>query len=924
MPQQPADSSALLGRSLECARLGDLVGGKGASVALVHGEAGIGKSALLDWALDHAFRVDTRILNAAGTPAERNLPFAGLHQLLRPVLEETDPSPHRRAALLETLAAQEAAGATLFRTAMVVLDLLTELASRQEVLIVVDDVQWWDRPSRDVLIFVGRRLDDDPIAMVVGAREPVPDELAQVAIGAGWLDLSLARLDDDDAAVLLDTVAPGLANETRRLVLVEAAGNPLALTELPKVVAEHGPLTDAGPGPPLPINARLEAAFAARLPALPPTTRLLALLAAAHDSDRLDEVLTAGRLLEGAGSLHDLEPAISAGLLSVVGDTVRFRHPLVRSAVYHHAGSAARHDAHGALAQTAGSADRRAWHAAAAAAGPDESVAEQLEAVAERARHAGASDTAAKALERAARLSEPPDRAAERLLRAAELWYFHGDYERAQQLLEALDRGALDQAERVRLDWGRDLLSEAGAWSGATHLAAIAGIARRMGAAGDTERAVRMLLSISLRCWWSNPDRATRMAVAEAADALREGPDDPTHLVVTALAAPLERGRDVLAAYGRIAVPDRHSDASLLLSLGLAGTAVGDHPRAMAMLSAAVTESRRQGRTGVLSEALVALAWAEILLGRLGRAEVAAEEGARLSRETRLPMWEATAELARAAARGLRGDAVAADALVDPAEHFLMDTGANPLLAQVRVARSFAAVGSGRFDDGFAQLSRVFAPSDICYHQYLRTFHVAQLAESAVYSDRQEEAARLMQDLEALAEQTGSPILRAGLLVARPLLAEEDDVEGLYDGALGDGLTEWPLHRARLLLGYGMWLRRRRRIAEARDPLRTARDTFAALGMPPWAERAGQELRAAGEADRQRPAAAWEGLTAQELQIASMAAAGLTNRQIGERLFLSRRTIGAHLYHIFPKLGISSRAQLAAALADATVVAEEG
>ena len=917
MPNRSADAPALVGRSLECALLGDLVGGKGGSVALVHGEAGIGKSALLDWALDHAARMGTRTLSAAGTPAERNLPFAGLHQLLRPVLTEADPSPHRRAALLEALDAQEAAGASLFRTAMVALDLLTELASRVELLIVVDDVQWWDRPSRDVLVFVGRRLEDDPVSMVVGAREPVPEELTQAAISAGWVDLSLTRLDDDDAETVLDTSAPALAADTRRLVLVEAAGNPLALTELPKVVVEHGPVADAGPRTLLPINARLEAAFAARLPALPETTRLLVLLAAAHDSDRLDEVLAAARLLEADASLHELEPAESVDLLRVAGDTVHFRHPLVRSAVYQHAGPAARHRAHRALAETAGSPDRRAWHASAAADGPDESVADQLEGVAERARHAGAMDTAAQALERAARVSGSADRAAERLLHAAELWYYHGDYDRSQQLLDELDRSALDRAQRARLDWGHDLLSEAGAWTGATRLAAIAAVAGRMGTAGDTQRAIQLLLSISLRCWWSNPDLSTRTAVAETADALREGEDDPAHLTVTAMSAPLERGRDALAAYGGLAVPDRYTDAALLLWLGLAGTAIGDHPRAVGMMEAAVAESRRQGRTGVLSQALVSLAWAEIHVGRLGRAELAAEEGLRLCRETGLPLWGATAELAQAAARGLRGDADTADALSDRAEQFLVSTGAHPLLAQVQAARSCAAMGAGRYDDGFAQLSRVFTPSDVCYHQYLRTFLVAQLAEAAAHSDHQDDAAEILEELVPLAEQSGSPILRAGLLVARPLLAADDDVADLYQEALADGLTAWPLHRARLLLGYGMWLRRRRRIAEARDPLRTARDTFAALGAAPWAQRAGRELRAAGEAERQRPAAAWEGLTAQELQIASMAASGLTNRQIGDQLFLSRRTVGAHLYHIFPKLGISSRAQLATALADA-------
>jgi len=450
-------------------------------------------------------------------------------------------------------------------------------------------------------------------------------------------------------------------------------------------------------------------------------------------------------------------------------------------------------------------------------------------------------------------------------------------------------------------------------------LAAIAGIAARVGAAGDVERAVEMMISISLRCWWSNPDLATRTAVAETADALRHGPDDPGHLVVTSLAAPLERGRDALSAYGAIAVPDRYSDAALLFWIALAGTAVGDHPRSLPMMAAAIAESRRQGRTGVLSQSLVSQAWAEIELGRLGRAEVSAEEGTRLCRETGQPLWEATGSLAQAAVRGLRGDTEVADALADRAEQFLVGAGANPLLAQVQAARCCAAMGAGRYDDGFAHLARVFTSSDVCYHQYLRTFLVAQLAEAAVHSDRREDGRRLLEELEPLEEQTGSPILRAGLLVARPLLADEADVADLYQEAMADGLRSWPLHRARLLLGYGMWLRRQRRIAEARDPLRTARDTFSALGAAPWAQRAGQELRAAGESERQRPAAAWEGLTAQELQIASMAASGLTNRQIGDRLFLSRRTIGAHLYHIFPKLGISSRAQLGAALADAGV-----
>ena len=379
--------------------------------------------------------------------------------------------------------------------------------------------------------------------------------------------------------------------------------------------------------------------------------------------------------------------------------------------------------------------------------------------------------------------------------------YDLGDLERTQHLLGDLDAGALDQGERVRLAWLREIFTE-DAWSGAERVASFTSIAQRMGDAGDTRRAVEMLVGIALRCWWSNLDPGTRIAVAEVADGLRSGPDDPAHLVVTAMAAPLERGRDALAAFGRVAVPDLYPDAGLLLTLGLAGTAVGDQPRAITMLSAAIAESRRQGTTGVLTQALISLAWAETHLGRLARADVAAEEGVRLARETGQPLWRATGQLAYAASRGLRGDAEASEALAGQAERVLLGSGANPMLVQVQAARGFAALGSGRYDDAFAQLSRAFTVTDAAYHQYFCTFLVAELAEAAAHCGRQDDARELLADIEPLAEQTGSPILHAGLLVARPLLAD-DGVEELYRAALADGLSAWPLQRARLLLGFG-------------------------------------------------------------------------------------------------------------------------
>jgi len=913
MQQRPAIPPDLVGRVRECALLGELVHGhRSDPVVLMHGEAGIGKTVLVEWTLDRAAG-EARTLYAAGAPSERALPFAGLHQLLRPVLDETDPLPFRRHAVHDALTAEAAAGAALFRTSMVVLDLLAEVASERPLVMVADDVQWLDRPSRDVVSFVGRRLGHDPIALLLAARDPVPDDLWEAAMGGGWKVVEVGRLADGDAADLLDRTAPTLDSDARRRVLHQAAGNPLGLIEVPKTVAQS---LDAALTAPVHVNHRLMGAFASRLPALPENTRRLCLLTAAHDSDNLDEVLAAGNLDGPEVALRDLEPAVTAGLLVVADRSVRFGHPLARSAIYQRAGPADRQAAHRALSRTARSPDRRAWHAAAAAVGPDEAVAAGLDDVAERASRTGANETALRAHEAAARLSEDAARRAGRLLRAVELAHDLGQRERTLRILGELDTGALEAAERPRLDWIREVVT-GGAWTGGDRIAAFVAIARRMADMGDRRRAMGILVSIALRAWWSNLDPTGRVAVAEAADHVQDDANDPTYLSVSALATPLERGRDLLSAYGRIAVPDLYPDSQVLLLLGLAGTAIGDHPRAVPLLSAAIAESRRQGRTGVLTEALLSLGWAETHLGRLSRADVAAEEGVRLAQETGQTLWRATGELACAATLGLRGSTAAAEELASAGERVLLGAGANPMLTLVQAARGFAALGAGRFDDAYAQLSRPFTPVDVSYHQYHRTFLVAELAEAAAHCGRQDDARRLLADIEPMAGQSGSPILHAGLLVARPLLADEDDVERLYLEGVEDGLPAWPLHRARLFLGYGVWLRRQRRIAEARDPLRRARETFAALGATPWAQQAEQELRAAGEAHRQSPAAAWEELTPQELQIATMAAEGLTNRQIGERLFLSHRTVGAHLYHIFPKLGVASRSQLGSVLAGA-------
>jgi len=913
-------AAALPGRARECAELTDLVLGVGSSpVVLVHGEAGIGKTAMLRWAAACATAHGVPVLGTVGVPTEQELPFAGLRRLLPPGGEGARLASLRRSAERE-MEAPEAAGSGLSRTAMAFLELVAELAAPSSLLVTVDDIQWLDGPSREVLMFLGRRLESD-VGMALAARDEVPPEVAQTVLSCRWRTLALDRLDDRDAAEVLDRSERELATDVRRRVLDEAAGLPLALKELPGVVSASPQLLA---GPAGAISRRLEDAFAARLSTLDEASQLLVLLAAAHDSDEAQELLAAARIMRAQEpSLTDFDPVVDAGLMERSADRIVFAHPLVRSAAYQRAEPEALRGAHRALAETAKTADRRAWHAAAAIGSPDEAVARQLEAVGERALNAGAIEIAGHAYEEAARLSEHRRTRAVRQLQALVIAEEAGQAQHALGLLGSLDTGALDRAERVRIELLREVLTDH-AWTGGDRAMTFAEIARRMHAEGDSGRAAELLMDISLRCWWSNLDAATCAAIADVADDLAEAVSPASHVIITALADPHGRGAQALETIGGMALADIYPDAPVLGQLGLAAAGVGDLPRSVEIFSAAISESRRQSRISVLAHALVGAAWSEVQIGRLHRAEVAADEGVRLSREVGQPLWEATGELTLAMARGHRGDIRAATALADHAERVFLASGANPMLAQVRIARGVAALAVGDHDTAFAQLARVFAEHDASHHQFLRTFVVAELTEAAVRCGQQAVARAIAAELEPVALQTRSPILCAGLRTARPLLADDEDVERLFRDALDDGLAMWPMHRARVHLEFGSWLRRQRRVYESREPLRAAHETFAGLGAAPWAERAARELRAAGDAPPQRQVSAWEHLTAQEYQIATLAAEGLTNRQIGERLLLSHRTVGAHLYHIFPKLGISSRGQLTALLADRAALAGDG
>jgi DNA-binding CsgD family transcriptional regulator len=848
------------------------------------------------------------VLETVGAQSEASLAFAGLHQLLRPVLDEVErlPAPQRD-ALHAAFGIIDEAAPDPFLIALATLNLLADLGT--PVLVLADDAHWLDQASSAALVFVARRIASDSIIILAAARDGTETAFDEAGIPMMVLD----RLDERSSAELLASRASDLPPSWRDRVLREAEGNPLALLELP--LAVHSTVADRVARLPgrLPLTSRLEAAFAARAHELPGITREVVLLAAASDGDSAAEVLDAAGVFAGSPVAVDaLAPAIAAKVVDLVDGVVRFQCPLMRSAIYQAAEAPRRLAVHAALAAVLADPDRRAWHRAASVLGTDEEAATDLDATAERAERRGAIAVAIAALERAARLSEDEARRGGRIVSAADLAFQLGQHDVLLRLLD--EAGPLDVAplDRARLDWLREWYAE-GSWSGAERVAQFVEIAQQMSRHGDPARAMKSLLTVALRCYWSNPDRDSRELLVSAAEQIPLPADQPERLAVLAFAAPFERGAAVLDRLDSIA-PDADADPEHLRLLGAAATAVGAWDRAGTFLRPAIAGLRDQGRLALVGYAQVSQAWAGVFTGNWDAARADAGEGIRLNREASRPIWLAAAITAGATVEGLRGNADRAEALAAEAEALLLPIAANPLLALVQVARGAAALGGGRYDDAYEQLRRVFDASDIAYHPYARHWIVADLVDAAVRTGHEAEARVAIGGLEQEAQQTRSPILNVGLAYARPLLADEEEAGTLFEAGLDADLVPWAFLRGRLLLAYGEWLRRRRRVAESRAPLRTAREALDALGAISWAERARTELRASGEVSRQREPGALDQLTPQELQIAQMAAQGLSNREIADQLYLSHRTIGFHLYHVFPKLGITSRGQLHQAL----------
>ncbi|OXR40681.1 putative HTH-type transcriptional regulator [Nocardia cerradoensis] len=894
---------SLVGRESELKYLDEAIAGieERGGVVVIAGEAGIGKTALLQAVTTMATLAGVRTVTVTATEAEQQLPYAGLHQIVFPLRSGLDALPPTHAAALNAaLGFVDAAAPNEYLIGSALLTLLSDRAAEQPLLLVVEDVHWLDAATSRVLAFLARRLESEPILLIASTRD------ADTALTpAGHATLALSRLAEEEARQLLDTVAPGLDNQRRERVLAAAAGNPLALKELPSAADR--------PDAPLPLTERLERAFGLRADQLPETTRT-ALLLAALDELSVPETLAAAALLTD-GPIEDAEltPAVAAGLIEIDSGAVRFRHPLMRSAIPAAAQPAARRAAHHALASTLrDQPDRAARHHAAAVVGPDDTAAAELEAAAERALRRGGVAAAITTLEHAAHLTETPAVRVGRLLRAAELAVESGGRETVDRLLREAGRQELDPRGRALATW---LVSgfDDGVGEDPARTTELATLAETVAAEGDRELALRILWGTAMRCFWSEPGPDARRALLAVADGMGLPAGDPRLVAITAYVAPVERGATVFdqlrALAGRTG-----ADPEVDRYLGSAALQIGAFVLAGRFSATAITGLREQGRLGLLTRALAVRAWSCARTGDLAGGAAAAAEAERLGPETGQHFMYGLAVAVAAEIAALRGDFDEAAHRADEAERIGAAAGARPVLATVQRARALVALGQGRYDDALADLRRILDPADPAYQLALRAYIVGDLVEAAVRAGRVEEAAEIVREFEEHAPRTPSPALHVGLRYARALLASADAAEELFTAALDADPDGWPLERARVELAFGEWLRRQRRIVESRAHLRAARDTFDALGARPWGERARRELRGAGETSPRRDPDARDSLTPHELGIAQLAAEGLTNREIGQRLYLSHRTVSTHLHRIFPKLGVTSRAELADAL----------
>ena len=900
----------LTDRHAECDVLGRLVAAvrAGESRALVvHGEPGVGKTALLEYLAGQAS--GCRVAHAGGVQSEMELAFAVLHQLCAPMLDRLErlPAPQRD-ALRTAFGLSAGPAPDRFLIGLAALGLLSEMAGERPLVCIVDDEQWLDSASAQVLAFVARRLGAESVGLVFGARVPTGDL-------AGLPELVIGGLREDDARALLDSALTGpLDALVRDQIVAEAHGNPLALLELPRGWTATELAGGFGLPGAVPLAGRIEESFRRQLGALPAQPRHLLQLAAAEPTG--DPVLVwraAGRLgicAEAAG------PAVEAGLAEF-GVRVRFRHPLMRSAAYRSAPADDLREIHAALAEVtdpASDPDRLTWHRAAATAAPDEGVATELERSAGRAQARGGLSAAAAFLERAMLLTPDPGRRADRAIAAAEAKHQAGAPDVAAELLVMAEAGPLEELARARISLLRGQMAfSAGNSSDTPRL--LIDAARRFEALDTRLARETYLEALSAALLGHRTSQIGTLEIARAARGATAAPPSDSRapdLLLEGMATLITDGYETgVPAVQRALSVFRDGDLPIgeqlrwLFVATRCAIDIWDDESWRDLAIRQVELARAVGALSLLPFAITQRFGMHLHAGEFATVAQLVDEFSVLKEATATGLPDFGTMILAA----WQGRSREAFRLIDEFITDMSERGQGYGVSLPHYTASVLYNGLGRYADAMASAELASEQRDDLAFANLA---LAELIEAAVRGGQPERAAAAMGRLTELTLPSGTAWGLGVAARSRALLSEGDEAERLYREAIGH-LSSAParteLARAHLL--YGEWLRRQRRRREAREHLRTARDMLEAIGMDAFAERAGRELRATGETARKRTAAARdEELTAQEAHIARLAREGLSNPEIGTRLFISARTVQHHLGNIFAKLGIASRSQL--------------
>lgn len=902
----------LLGRRAECRRLEQLLGAAKAGrsgAIVVRGEAGIGKTALLESTRSRAEQLGFRVETATGAEAETHFAYAGLHQLCAPLLGHVPALPEpQQLALCVALGREVGSAPDGFLVGLATLGLLSEAAESSGLLCLIDDSQWLDQASAEVLAFVARRIDAERLAMVFGVR----DDGDGATDLTGIPELLLGRLGDSEARLLLDSAVPvPLDDEVREQIIAEARGNPLALLELP---ARMPTLRLAGGfrSPELAdVPARLQEEYRHRAEGLPVASRTLLLIAAADPTGDPDLLRRAAERADVAAEA--VAPAEAAGLVEI-GTRVRFRHPLVRSAVYRAAPHADRRRAHAALAAATdpvAEPDRHAWHDAQAISGADERVAAELEQSAARARARGGYAAAGAFLQRATQLTPGPAARAGRALDAAHAVHEAGGSDAALDLLEIADSGPLDDVRRARLVLLRAQI--------AFHQTRRRDVPEMLLTAAGTMAPFDLDIAHETHLHALDAalviGGATALSIAEAAlvDPSLRPPHRPADRLLVALSTTMVRGfnegvaplREALQSLCDLDPPDARGARYRSWHWLAARSAVGilDDELAHRLAEANVRSAREAGSLTGLATALNFHANVLALGGELTRASELARQSIVISESTGgAPMRHAETIVS-----AWRGDA---GAVLRLQQLTLQDPSNPPEGAEVALAAYASAVLHNALGE-YGKAQRAARTTCACVALSLSSVGFAELVEASIRDGDPRSAAEALRELGSRADACDTPWARGLEARSRALTIPGAAAEPHYRAAIGLlEASRMAGEAARAHLVYGEWLRREGRRQEARAELRIAHDLLSTIGAQAFAARAARELRATGEHPRRRTAQTTDELTAQELQVARHVATGATSREVGSQLFLSPRTVEAHLRSIYRKLGITSRREL--------------